>query len=509
MTPNFEVIVGTYEQFLLGYKIDNVVNEYRMEQTFATHSHLASIRSVACNKHYLASGGADETICLYDMRYRSENGKLMHHNDSVNCVTFTPDASHLLTGSSDGSIGVVRCGNWQVEKLWQKPHKGLPIEALAVHPSGKMALSTGGDGVLRTWNLVKGKLAYATNLVPRWKAFAKNINILKWSPNGEKYLIATNNKVDVYSVETGGVDEEIQLDSKIICVEFLNDGLIAMGFEDGKIGFYDLEENSHTLNVSAHGARLKCMQHYDDLLVTASSSGEIKLWRFTTDSMTLLNRVTCNSRIVCLTLAHPCKDLKYKKEAVEVEEVVPVKSINRLRMRQEVIIEDEEEEASKVKRLKKSSVRVKDTNAEEDNVVSKKKRKRVNNFTVENVENEGENHGKKRLSDDEVEIESPVKKKKKKKKGVVNRDDSSPKKRKESTWTEEKQAPVHKKMKKGKSSNNQMSETEIPTITTEKKRKTPPENVNSAPKKKKAMNVTIENGSNFSKKKKKKKIPVK
>lgn len=394
-----------------------------------------------------------------------------------------------------------------MEKLWQKPHKGLPIEALAVHPSGKIALSTGGDGVLRTWNLVKGKLAYATNLVPRWKAFAKNINILKWSPNGEKYLIASNNKVDVYSVETAGVDEEIQLDSKIICVEFLNDGLIAIGFEDGKIGFYDLEENSHTLDASAHDARLKCMQHFDDLLVTASSSGEIKLWRFTNDSITLLNRVTCNSRIVCLTLAHPCKDLKYKKEAVEVEEIVPVKNINRLRMRQEVIIEDEEEDASKVKRLKKSKVRAKDTDIEEDNVVSMKKKKRVNNFTVENVESDSENHVKKRSSDDEVEIESPVKKKKKK--GAVKRDESSPKKRKESTWTEEEQSPVQKKRKKGKSSNNQISETEIPTATTEKKRKTPPENVNSAPKKKKAMNVTIENGSNFSKKKKKKNIPVK
>lgn len=51
-----------------------------MDQTFATHSHLASIRSVASNKHYLASAGADEVVCLYDMRYRTESGKLVHHN---------------------------------------------------------------------------------------------------------------------------------------------------------------------------------------------------------------------------------------------------------------------------------------------------------------------------------------------------------------------------------------------------------------------------------------------
>lgn len=51
-----------------------------MEKSFATHSHIASIRSVASNRHYLASGGADDSICLYDMRYRTESGKLTHHN---------------------------------------------------------------------------------------------------------------------------------------------------------------------------------------------------------------------------------------------------------------------------------------------------------------------------------------------------------------------------------------------------------------------------------------------
>lgn len=38
------------------------------------------------------------------------------------------------------------------------------VTSLSVHPSGKLALSVGHDGTLRTWNLVKGRQAYATNL---------------------------------------------------------------------------------------------------------------------------------------------------------------------------------------------------------------------------------------------------------------------------------------------------------------------------------------------------------
>ncbi|XP_043469063.1 p21-activated protein kinase-interacting protein 1-like [Leptopilina heterotoma] len=494
MTPNLEVVVGTYEQFLLGYKINKIVDEYKLEQTFATHSHLASIRSVASNRHYLASAGADEVVCLYDMRYRTENGKLIHHNDSVNCITFTPDASHILTGGRDGQIGVVRCGNWQVEKLWEKPHKGESIEALAVHPSGKLALSTGGDGTLRTWNLVKGKQAYATNLIPRWRTLAKNINILKWSPNGEKYLIASNRKIDIYSVETAGVDEEINLDSKVICVEFLNDDLIAIGYDDGKISFYDLEESSKTLDIVAHTARLKCMQHIDDLLVTASSSGEIKLWQFTKDSMSLLNQVTCNSRILCLTLATVCKNVREKEDKVTTEEVVEIKKIKKLRMRQEVIIEDEEDNSHlKVKETKKKSkVRLNEEAAEEVSPVTKKKKK-INDFTVEDIDN-SEQRGLKRSSDDE-DGDSPPKQKRKKMK------ETSSKKRKDSKWLEEEieETPIKKKL----ATNSDNQDKIVKSKEMKENKKVIVDDKKVSPKKKFAKDLNLKSG-NFSKKKKKK-----
>ncbi|XP_053996874.1 p21-activated protein kinase-interacting protein 1-like [Hylaeus anthracinus] len=340
MSDPFEIIVGTYEQYLLGYKVNNIVNEYKVDRTFATHSHVASVRSIATNKHYLASGGADDSICLYDMRYRTESGKLVHHNDTVNCITFTPDASHMFTCSNDGTIAAIHCGNWQMEKHWLKPHKGLAVNTFAIHPTGKIALSTGADGILRTWNLVKGRQAYATNLVPRLKLDARNVTVLKWSPNGEKYLLAANQRIDVYSVQFAGIDSEIQFDSKIVCVEFLRDNLIAVGLENGRIKFYDLEKSVQTIDAIAHDIRVKCMAFKDDLLVTASSSGEIKVWRYNKHKLHILQSVNCGARITCLTLAMPYKNLNYDEEvkSEEEEEVIQEK---KFRLRHEVVIEKE------------------------------------------------------------------------------------------------------------------------------------------------------------------------
>lgn len=94
MATNLEVIVGTYEQFLLGYKVEQVFfsvsicinyhfyhmfvflqdgdDKYSMHQSFAVHAHIGSIRTVHAKGKYLASGGADDRVYVYDMKKRQE-----------------------------------------------------------------------------------------------------------------------------------------------------------------------------------------------------------------------------------------------------------------------------------------------------------------------------------------------------------------------------------------------------------------------------------------------------
>lgn len=55
----------------------------RLIQSFADHSHRASIRSVCASGKFLASGGADETIHLYDMKARKESGIISQHSGKI------------------------------------------------------------------------------------------------------------------------------------------------------------------------------------------------------------------------------------------------------------------------------------------------------------------------------------------------------------------------------------------------------------------------------------------
>lgn len=62
------------------------------------------------NGRILASGSANNNICLWD----TESGKhlftIKAHNDDVRCLAFSPDGKKLASGSADTTIKI-----WKLE----------------------------------------------------------------------------------------------------------------------------------------------------------------------------------------------------------------------------------------------------------------------------------------------------------------------------------------------------------------------------------------------------------
>ncbi|XP_049811195.1 p21-activated protein kinase-interacting protein 1-like [Schistocerca nitens] len=304
---SLEIIVGTYEEFLLGYRVTKTeIKKYKLVQSFANHSHRASIRCVTTCGKLLASGGADETIYLYDLHTRKETGMLMHHNGTVHCLEFTPNGSHLLSGSEDGNLAVCRTGNWQLEKVWGAAHKGSAVTSMSVHPTGKLLLSLGTDGTLRTWNLIKGRKAYVTNLgkESRWSSG------VIWSPDGTHYIVLPGGKrADVYSVETAGIKCSLKLQWGVCCACFLTPDTFSLAGEGGNIALYSLNEKSGepTKQVKAHEDRVKAtgaitLADGSTWLASASSGGQIKLWQFKDGKLKEKCCADAGCRITCLAL---------------------------------------------------------------------------------------------------------------------------------------------------------------------------------------------------------------
>ncbi|KAF4802699.1 p21-activated protein kinase-interacting protein 1-like protein [Turdus rufiventris] len=294
-----ELVAGCYEQVLLGFAT-RPGQSWTVVPDFTHHAHSASLSAVAVNKRFVVTGSRDETIQIYDMKKKIEHGALLQHNGTVTCLEFY-GTSHLLSGAEDGLICIWNTKRWECLKSI-KAHKGH-VTSLSIHPSGKLALSVGTDKTLRTWNLVEGRSAFIKNL-------KQNAHIIKWSPDGEKYVTVIANKVDIYRLDTASITGTITTERRISSLRFITDSVLAIAGDDEIIRFYSCDSQKCLCEFKAHENRIKDIYSFEregqHVIVTASSDGYIKMWNLDLDKIkdgpSLLCEVNTKARLTCLAV---------------------------------------------------------------------------------------------------------------------------------------------------------------------------------------------------------------
>ncbi|KAK2895937.1 p21-activated protein kinase-interacting protein 1-like [Channa argus] len=355
MAAVLELIAGSYEQVTFGYRVRTDEKEWTAKADFTHHAHTASISALAASERFVVTGSKDETIRVYDMKKKTEHGALLHHDGTITCLEFY-GTSHLLSGGEDGLICVWSTKKWECLKSI-KAHKGH-VTSLSVHPSGKLVLSVGTDKTLRTWNLINGRSAFIKNI-------KQNAHIVRWSPDGAKYVVVVNDRVNIYDLETASVTATITNPKRISCVKFLNNSILAVAGDDEIVRLCDTGKEKWLCEFKAHETRVKSVESFNMedycVIVTASNDGFIKMWKLhlkeELESPTLLGEVNTTARVTCLAIWKPSSVQqiidKPEAEATTSEEITQ-ELLKKKRVKiatEEVVLEDE----SKPKKKKKGS----------------------------------------------------------------------------------------------------------------------------------------------------------
>lgn len=353
MAAVLELVAGSYEQVTFGYRVKTDEKEWTSKADFTHHAHTASISAVAASERFVVTGSKDETIQLYDMKKKIEHGALLHHDGTITCLEFH-GTSHLLSGGEDGLICVWSTKKWECLKTINA-HKGH-VTSLSVHPSGKLVLSVGTDKTLRTWNLTNGRSAFIKNI-------KQNAHIVRWSPDGDKYVVVVNDTVTVYNLETASVTGTVKNPKRISSIKFLNNSILAVAGDDEIVRLCDVGKEKWVCEFKAHDTRVKAVDSFNMedycVLVTASNDGFIKMWKLhlkeELESPTLLGEVNTTARLTCLAVWKPSSVQQITEEpenkATTSEELTQeLLKTKRVRIAtEEVILEDE----SKPKKKKK------------------------------------------------------------------------------------------------------------------------------------------------------------
>lgn len=373
----FRIYVGSYEHNLLC--LSTILEEGKtpvFQPIFHFEAHALSIKTIAAAKRYLVTGSNDEHIKIYDLQKRKELGTLLGHQGSITCLTFSNEgliedeedkkSQHsgkwLLSGSDDGKIIIWRTKDWEIFGTL-KGHEGR-VNDLAIHPSGRIAVSVGDDRTIRLWNLMTAKKA--ANL--RIKAGWQKGEFVRWSITGDYFIVGLMNKILIYKTSEAKIVKELSFKTTLMHIEtYKLNGVeyLIVGLGNGKIEFYNFtevleEEIKPEFELQGHTNRIKDFVLYKnnekDYLISISSDGNIVIWDLNLkDQIAVYNT---GERLICVEISNEDieKSETMKRRYEEVEDVQASESENEDTEELKRIMNNEKKKKRRNKKNKKITV---------------------------------------------------------------------------------------------------------------------------------------------------------
>jgi WD40 repeat protein len=134
--------------------------------------------AVSPDGQWLATGSADRTVKLWDLKTAREVKTLSGHSEVVTALAFTPDSKQLVSAADDRTVRLwdVATGN-EVKTIRDGPASEVPV--MIVLPGGKEARLWVANRLIETYDLAQGKQAAS------WSGHDSDITSLAYSPDGE------------------------------------------------------------------------------------------------------------------------------------------------------------------------------------------------------------------------------------------------------------------------------------------------------------------------------------
>ena len=257
-----------------------------------------------------ATGGLDRKVIVSDAVTGSSLFTLSGHAGEILDIHFSPDGSHLVTASSDGTARVwnvghtgevttldlmeshgrvslspdssaVAAGELETVKVWDittgNEHFSFQVPAFATgvafDPQGTRLAGATESGDVRVWSLTSGETELA------FKASDEVIMFMAFSPDGTRLATASRDGPEVWDTYTGKLIQGFPgVEALSVCFSPDGSHLLSTG-TDNRAVVWDLDTGGHVLSVGHDDIIWGCAFSPDGKrFATASRDGTARIW---------------------------------------------------------------------------------------------------------------------------------------------------------------------------------------------------------------------------------------
>lgn len=221
---------------------------------------------------YLASGGLNNTVNIWDLKSKRVHRSLKDHKGEVTCVAYNWNDCYVASGSLSGEI-ILHSVTTNTSSTPFGHGSNQPVRHVKYSLFRKSLLGSVSDnGVVTLWD-VNSQSSYHS-FDSTHKAPASGIC---FSPVNELLFvtIGLDKRIILYDTSSKKLVKTLVADTPLTAVDFMPDGAtLAIGSSRGKIYQYDLRMlKSPVKTISAHKTSVQCIAfQYSTSLTKASLS---------------------------------------------------------------------------------------------------------------------------------------------------------------------------------------------------------------------------------------------
>jgi WD40 repeat protein len=228
---------------------------------------------------YLASGGYDQTVRLWNGTTGRCLQVIQGYTNGILALEFAPDGAYLASGSQAGQISF-----WDIHT--GKCQRSLPthseeIWALAFSPDGEWLASSGTASTIGIWHLPTGKCRYRLDAHTYW------VRSLAFSPDGQWLASAgIDRQIRLWEVATGQLVRSLKGHTDHVwAVRFSPDGQwLASSSDDTTVKLWDWRQDQCVQTFEGHTSSVEkvVFSPQGDWLASVAGDGILCLWNIPT-----------------------------------------------------------------------------------------------------------------------------------------------------------------------------------------------------------------------------------